>query len=169
MSKGRRYEHDVSNDIYELTDGEVFAWPAGYSGNNAVPSPDVITLAEGRGGGWELKKTAQETFGIDESELQQLLVLQRNYFDVGLVVKFTNREPLVVKPQFPSLTAFGLDDVDPIENFIKAIPDCFEPRRAEGGKEESLRLSKPSLDNWESAQCGLSAPEKIANSHGVSV
>lgn len=165
MAKGRRYEHQVSNAVYEQSEGAVLSWTAGYSGSSAKPSPDVISLCTGRACGWELKKTAQDTFGIAESDLRQLLDIQTNFFDVGLVIKFSNREPLVVQPAFPSLDAFALDDVDPIENFIHAIPDCFDPRRSDDGEESTLRISRPSLDEWDSAQSGQSSAEKIISQH----
>lgn len=158
--KGRSYEHEVSNEIAR-TDADVFAWPAGYSGNNAVPSPDVLTVTDGGAAGWELKKRG-DYCGIDASELEQLLSLQRNFFDVGLVVKFSHREPLIVEPAFPSLPSFGLDGgVEPIENFMASVPSPFNGRRTEGGDEDTLRLSKPDLDDWPSAKAGQSAAEKI--------
>lgn len=163
--KGRRYEHEVANEI-SRGENSVLAWPAGYSGNNAVPSPDIVTVSDSGAAGWELKRTNQQTFGIDESELQQLLDLQHNFFDVGLVVKFANREPLLVEPAFPSLSSFGLDSpVSPIENFKTVIPTAFNPRETDGGSEPTLRVSKPSLEEWASAQAGQSAAGKIVGQH----
>ena len=160
--KGRRFEHEVANGVTRDNEG-VVAWPVGYSGNNAVPCPDVVVLSSSRGTALELKKTRQDTFGIPRSDLQQLLEVQTNYLDVALLIDFANREPLYVEPKFPSLSEFGLDDVDPIENFHLSIPDCFDPRRTDGGEEPTLRLSKPSTDEWSSARSGLDAVEKIAD------
>ena len=159
--KGRRYEHDVANGVTRSLD-DVIAWPIGYSGNNAVPCPDVLVIHSGGAVALELKTTNSDTFGIEKSDLEQLLSVQKNWMDVALLINFSHREPIFVEPKWPALDAFSHEDVDAIENFKLNVPDAFEPRRTDGGDgEEQLRLSRPSTDEWPSARDGRDSIEVI--------
>jgi len=166
--KGRRYEHEVDKEVTEeLEDG--FAWPVGYSGNGAQPAPDIVVVTPMGAGGLELKKTSQDTFGVPASDLRQLLRIGTNFMRVGLGVKFSNREPVIIEPQFQPKPQYDfeddlgeeLDGVVVCEQFEATCPSPFEPRVSVYGAEASLRLSRPSCDAWSSARSGLSIAEKV--------
>jgi Holliday junction resolvase len=166
--KGRRYEHEVAKEVTEeLEDG--FAWPVGYSGNGAQPAPDIVVVTPMGAGGLELKKTSQDTFGVPASDLRQLLRIGTNFMRVGLGVKFSNREPVIIEPQFPPKPMYDfeddlgeeLTDMAVCEQFTVKCPSAFDPRISERGHEPIVRLSRPSCDDWESARSGLSIAEKV--------
>lgn len=166
-SKGRDFEHSVANSVSELLDSG-FSWTCGYSGNGAQPSPDIISVSKSVVRADELKKTRQDTFGIDVSDLRQLSKIARNFLDVGLVVKFSNRAPAVVEPLFNLKPGFVLGAEDMADDdlaymYEEAFPDAFDARCTRGGEELTLRVSRPSLDKWPSAQAGDSAAEKIVS------
>ena len=160
--KGRRFEHDVARKVTEMADDDTWCWPAGWSGNNSWPSPDIITVTPAGVRCDELKRYS-DTFYIDASDLEQLLTLRSNYVHVGLVVDFAHREPTVLEPVV-------VDTVDVIGSFIEGASS--EQRRAfglkrvdgsDGEEESSLRVEYPSLDDWPSQQsCGGSAEEVAA-------
>jgi Holliday junction resolvase len=166
--KGRRYEHDVSKELTEKLDSG-FGWPVGYSGNGAQPAPDIVVVTPMCAGGLELKKTSRDTFGVPASDLRQLLRIGTNFMRVGLGVKFSNREPVIVEPQFPPKPMYDfeddlaeeLDGVAVCEQFEATCPSAFEPRVSVHGAEASLRLSRPSCDDWPSARSGVSIAEKV--------
>lgn len=164
--KGRRYENDTAVEFHRESPDHATAWPIGYSGSNAIPSADVLLLSKGGAVALELKTTSQDTFGVAESDLEQLLDVQKNYMDICLVINFANREPVFIEPAFPSLDGFGLDGgPDPIENFMSGTPDVFEPRRTDGGDEPMFRVSKPSTDEWPSARSGKDTVEKLIDEY----
>jgi len=167
-NKGRRYEHDVAKELTEVLD-DGFGWPVGYSGNGAQPAPDIVVVTPMGAGGLELKKTSQDTFGVSASDLRQLLGIANNVVRVGLGVKFSNREPVIIEPQFHPKPQYDfesdlgeeLTDVAVCEQFEATCPSAFKPRVSERGEEPSLRLSRPSCDDWSSARSGLSIAEKV--------
>lgn len=158
VQKGRRFEHTVANEMHN-SDAEIYAWPAGYSGSNAVPSPDVVVVGNGVAGGVELKRTQQDSFSIGENELQQLLQLQQPFFHVAVAVKFTHREPVIGTPAFSQHRSDS--DVSLCESVMHSIPDACNPRVTTGGAEHTLRFDKPSLDEWPSARNGSSTAQKL--------
>lgn len=167
-NKGRRYEHDVAKELTEALD-DGFGWPVGYSGNGAQPAPDILVVTPMGAGGLELKKTSQDTFGVPASDVSQLLRIGTNFMQVGLCVKFSNREPVIIEPLFQPKPQYDfeddlgeeLDEVAVCEQFAATCSSAFEPRVSERGQETSLRLSRPSCDEWASARSGLSIAEKV--------
>lgn len=143
--KGRRFEHDVCREIHD-TDCGLSAWPIGWSGNNSWPSPDIMVTDGVFIGGIELKVTGQEYVSIAMDELQQLHEL-RPVMRPYICVSFNYREPMLaaVPRDWKRVTA--------------AVPDAFDPRITD---DAVLRFSRPSTDEWASAQEGDSAATKIA-------
>ena len=157
--KGKRYENDVARELTRDTDDDCVAWPAGYSGNIAVPAPDIVGLTDKCGFALELKKYSDD-ISIPHSDLAQLLAVQKQYLDVGLLVKFSHREPVLIEPEPRSLDAFTVeDDIGVIERFMRGADSAFDPHRVDGpsGEDGALRLSKPSTDDWSSATSGEDA------------
>lgn len=164
--KGRRYENELANEVHEQTPDVCQIWPAGYSGNNAFPSPDLIAVTSRGAAALELKNWGTDDRSLAASDLRQLLRVQKSFLDVALLIDFSNREPLLVEPAAPSLDAFETEGgPDVIENFKTNVPDAFEPRVTDGPEDEdgALRLSYPSLDDWPSAQAGDDATTKVAS------
>lgn len=174
MGKGRRWENEVANDIYDESDGELLSWTAGYSGNGSVPAPDVLVGYDGGVDGYELKRTGQDTFYIPVSDLEQLVTLERSWLTVYLVVKFTNRESVFVRPRF-HVGQYGrgvATDCDVLEQFAKQVPAAFTPTDgcmvdSDDGDKRSLRLDRPDLSEWRSARTGATVAEKVRALHGV--
>ncbi|MDB9264484.1 hypothetical protein PN494_00085 [Halorubrum ezzemoulense] len=140
-------------------------WPAGYSGSNAVPSPDIIGVTPHGAHALELKNWNDTAHSIDESDLQQLLRVQKSYLDVALLIDFDRREPLLIEPVAPSLDAFEVDGgPSAAENFKKGVPSGVEAKVMDSG---ALRFYYPALDDWPSAKAGQSAVEKVREWMGI--
>lgn len=161
--KGRRWENETAVEIYRQSEGRVYAWPAGYSGNGAAPAPDIFVARPNKLAGYELKRTDQDRFYVDADDLRQLLELAQPWFHVELVVKFSYREPVFIRPtrvqQVPD------DPATIVERFSTAVPEVF---RADGSYRQddsptSLRLDKPDRDAWPSAKTGDSLSTKIVH------
>lgn len=170
--KGRRFENDVARRVTRQTGDACMAWPAGYSGNNAIPSPDIVAVTPRRAAGIELKNWDATPHGIPQSDLTQLLAVQKNYLDVALLINFDHREPLIVEPVAPSLDGFDIDGgPSAVENFKLNVPDAFAPRVTDGpaGEDAALRFSQPSLDDWPSAKNGDGAAAVICDWLGISL
>lgn len=152
-NKGRRYEHGARASINEETPESVHCWTAGYSGNGALPSPDLVVVRNGRDVGLELKKTSRDRFTIEREEIGQLGELSSDAMHVGLVVKFSNRQPIVTRvPSFVTPTTAA-------EETAYAAPDGVSMSATDRG---NLIVEKPTLDSWASAQSGESVGRLIA-------
>lgn len=155
---GLQYENKLVRDIYENSDFDTKAYRIGYSGNSSIPSPDFIVFEKGREFAFEVKKSnigSDEYLYIPLEDLQQLYRCHGKYTSVYLAVKFSRREMMIA-------TSLNLEDgfdewfEDMVENFI---PDVFEPKVTD----RSLRLTKPSVDDWHSAREGYDDWERILN------
>lgn len=160
--KGRRWENETAVKIHRLSDGRVYAWPAGYSGNGATPAPDVFVARQNKMAGYELKRTDQDRLYVDADELRQLLELAQPWFHVELVVKFSYREPVFIRPTRVQ-EAVPDDPAEVVTRFTSAVPEAF--RDGDFSRQDdsptSLRLDKPDRDTWPSAKTGDSLAAKI--------
>jgi Holliday junction resolvase len=157
-NKGRRYEHTVRAEINDATPDTVHAWTAGYSGNGAVASPDVIVVRNGRDVGLELKKTSQDRFTIKREDISQLGELSTDALYIGLVVKFSHRQPIVARvPSFVTATTAATETA-------YAAPDEVTMSATDRG---NLVIEKPDLDAWSSASAGDSAGKLVAAEFGL--
>ena len=146
MGKGRAKENEIVSGVWDATDGAVMAWPMGYSGNNAVPSGDILTLGSDGARITELKISSGDYVSIGFDELEQLDEIDSPLSRAQLLVSFSYREPVLVTRD---------------DNWRDLFPDCFDPRYTDTG----LRLTRPELDDWTSAQAGLSEAELLAVQH----
>lgn len=136
-SKGRRFELNTCKELNGLEE-EIVAYPAGYSGNQYGPSPDILLTTPSGAYALELKKVGldngQRRTVIKEDELEMLEECSNSYTDSWIVIAISNRKTLAV----PSM---------PIESIEERIPDAFNPSLTDGG---NLRLSKPDTNDWPS-------------------
>jgi Holliday junction resolvase len=155
MSK--QWENDMAKEIYRATDDHIKTYTCGYSGNNAFPQPDILITDVSMNHGAELKGPIQsDVCYVDENDIEQLLDCQNSNTAVYLVVKFSRREPIVMR-YFEKLTgkqhrnADEYNDMSPAEKFAVLAPNCTNARVTSAG---TLALDKPSTDDWPSATEG---------------
>lgn len=161
--KGRQFENELAGKVFALSDGEVVATTMGYSGNHAAPSADLLTISDRGVHATEVKITSGEYASIGSQQIQQLKSLNNVVSRVQLLFRFGHREPLLIEPDM----TLGDGSAD-MGSLVGLVPDVFDPRvTSMNGTEETLRLTKPSLDGWKSSRSGNSAAEQLLQSHGV--
>lgn len=145
QKQGKQYESDLANELYRNTDWNVQAFPLGYSGNHSSPAGDILVTTMGRAHQVELKKTSSDDhFYIPLEDLGQLYRCHNKYTSVHLGVKFSRRKLMMATSvKYENGVEEWLEDL-----VDKRIPDCFDPTITE----KSLRLTKPSTDEWDSAR-----------------
>ena len=133
MAKGRRFELNICKGLNQFDD-EIVAYPAGYSGSQYGPSPDIILTTPSGAHALELKKVGLDTGErrtiIKGDEFDMLEKCANSYTTPWIVIEMTNRKTLVYR-----------STVDLEEE----IPDCFEPSVTDN---ENLRLTKPEASDW---------------------
>ena len=133
MAKGRRFELNICKGLNQFDD-EIVAYPAGYSGSQYGPSPDIILTTPSGAHALELKKVGLDTGErrtiIKGDEFDMLEKCANSYTTPWIVIEMTNRKTLVYR-----------STVDLEEE----IPDCFEPSVTDNG---NLRLTKPEASDW---------------------
>ena len=158
MSK--QYENEIQNELDAVL-GDRFVVRCGYSGNSALPMPDVYVRNPTS---WdtaiELKKSRRNEITVDYDDFENLKKLaDRLVYDVDIVLayKFSNREIIVHNVPYKAS--------DTVEECKKRYVSCYsedasEPpiRERESG---DVVIEKPSLDTVDSAQAGLSDAEKL--------
>lgn len=155
MSK--QYENDIAVAIYRKTYDNVRTFRCGYSGNNAMPQPDVLITTPTNDHALEVKKRQGPTAYIEEDDLEQLAECQNGHTIVYLVVKFPHYEPVVIR-YWPHMV--GHDDWNErsvVEKFQGAAPPALNPRVTDGGN-LALTLNK---DKWMSTRKGRDDIETI--------
>lgn len=131
--KGRRYELTTCKELNELH-SEITAYPAGYSGNQYGPSPDIILTTPSGAHALELKKTGlkKRRTIVKGEEFEMLEECKNSYTKTWLVISVSHRKTLVVPAD---------GDVEEL------VPDAFDPSVTDKG---NLRISKPSTKDWDS-------------------
>lgn len=164
------YENDIAKGVHRATDTEIRCYRCGYSGNNAMPQPDIIITTPTINYVVELKGPIQsEQCYVESDDIEQLLDCQTSYSVAGLAVKFPHREPVVVR-YFDKLTgmqhpnADDYNEMSQVEKFATLTPDAYNPRVTDAG---TLALDKPSTDDWPSAQAGSDDVDAILSGLGV--
>lgn len=161
--KGRQFENELAGKVFALSDGEVVATTMGYSGNHAAPSADLLTISNRGVHATEVKITSSDYVSVGSEQVQQLKSLNNVVSCVQLLFRFSRREPLLIEPDM----AQGDGRVD-MGSLVTLVPDVFDPRvTSMNSSEETLRLTRPSLDGWKSSRSGNSAAEQLLQSHGV--
>lgn len=96
QSRGLQKENEIAKEIYKQTGGTIIPVRAGYSGNAAVPLPDLLVPVGGSLRAIELKTSSQGRFSIKPEDVEQVVDWSMNMTEVPtfpyLAVKFTNYE-----------------------------------------------------------------------------
>jgi len=163
MSK--QYENDIALAIYRKTHDDVLTFRCGYSGNSAMPQPDVLITTPTNDHALELKKRKGPTAYIKGEDLEQLAACQNGHTIVYLVVKFSHYEPVVIR-YWPHMVGHRLaewDERSVVEKFKGAAPSALNPRVTDGGR-LALTLDK---NQWESTRKGRDDTDTILDELGV--
>lgn len=96
QSRGLQKENEIAREIYESSGGTIIPVRAGYSGNAAVPLPDLLIPVAGSLRAVELKTSSQDRFSIKPEDVEQVVDWSMNMTEVPtypyLAVKFNNYE-----------------------------------------------------------------------------
>lgn len=136
-NKGRTYELSLCKQINQKYNS-IVAYPAGYSGNQYGPSPDVLVTTDNGCHAVEIKK-----YGIDEGEiryiqsedLEQIVECCNNHTDAWLFISVSNRKSFAARYE------------GDIESFAANIDAVWSPGVTSAGH---LRIKKPNADVWPS-------------------
>lgn len=72
QSRGLEKEHELAKAVYHSTDGKIFPMRCGYSGNQTIPSPDLLIPFDGTLRAVELKTTSTDKLTITPANLHDL-------------------------------------------------------------------------------------------------
>lgn len=189
MGRGKDYENEIAKELYRDTGSLVKVYTAGYSGNNAIPQPDIHVFDNGNTMAHDIElKTAQTDYcAIEEDDLQQLVECRAPNTRVWLHVKFSRRAPLVVpfvkvtgshlnhQPEQTRVAGLEVtgEDFDSIAaQFAHIInqstDEAFDARvRTSDGGITRLYLTKPDTDGWPSASASEDDHIEMANQMGL--
>jgi len=150
---GSNLDNKIANAINEATTDKVAAHSMRGSGNTGYAEVDVIVRTPLNDKAIESKRssvgTGEYAYVLDEEDTRQLRAVSNDYTTTWVLMKFTNREPLLFR------TPKGGVHAD-------RIPSAFEPHTDESAGYE-LRLTKPDTDGWPSAQAGRSLTEVLVD------
>lgn len=152
--RGKNFETGLCGDIYQETDEKLFPEPIGYSGNHAVPAPDIKIDDGTKIHAIELKTTKNDRISLthdptdtEKDDLWQLFDYAQRFPRTVVPyagVSFNNRQLLLMQfwiraPNVRSRLQSGVNDV---------------PTDVRLTKKSNLSVHKPDLDVWPSAQKG---------------
>lgn len=145
---GLRKEHELAQSIYETSGGSVIPLRAGWSGNSAVPAPDLLIPYRGSLRALEIKTTSQKRLVVSQDDLTDVVKWAMDMTEVPtypyLTVKFSYYEAQTMRIQRPWDLDASLD--------IMASSSKFEARRTRGG---NISFGSPS--DYESDVIGANA------------
>ncbi|UBF23191.1 Holliday junction resolvase [Haloarcula tailed virus 2] len=168
QKRGRQYEKRIANDLYDATPPAVKVYPCGFSGNGAIPQPDILISAQDGNYAVEMKKSKKDRFYIDGEDLLQLFECTNKNTEAVIMMKFSYMEPLIFKPFKPIKHESGETTVlphDPTEHELAkhAVKNCPLVFRAHATNAGSLRFDKPTTDEWCSSTAGKSDEDCVVN------
>lgn len=98
-------EHEIAKEIYNATGGSIIPVRAGYSGNSAVPLPDLLIPVEGSLRAIELKTSSQKRFSVKPEDVEQVVDWSMDMTQIPtfpyLAVKFNNYEVYTGRLEMP--------------------------------------------------------------------
>lgn len=105
QSRGLQKEHEIAQEIFDVTNGSIIPVRAGYSGNSAVPLPDLLVPVAGSLRAIELKTSSQDRFSVTPADVEQVIEWSMDMTEVPtypyLSVKFSNYEVYTARLAFP--------------------------------------------------------------------
>lgn len=154
--KGFRYEKELTNELDRHTDNSTGVYRCGWSGNSAMPQPDILITTQGMNYALEVKDTSQDRFTIQTDDIEQLLNCAKTGTRSYILINFNNREPLLAQLSW----GYSNDQQEQKETMVQNTPSCFDPRL---GRTGTFIVDKPSTDDWPSAQAGRDDWQVIAD------
>lgn len=126
---GLQKEHDLAQDIYETTGGSVIPLRAGWSGNSAVPAPDLLIPFKGSLRAVEVKTSNQKRMVVDRDDLEDVIDWSMNMNEIHtfpyLSIKFSYYEMQTMRLEKP------WDIEESLEILVDLSP--FDARITRGG------------------------------------
>jgi len=148
---GSDLDNEIAHVINEATNAKVHAHSMRGSGNTKHAEADVLVRTPLNDRVIEAKRssvaTGEYAYVLDEDDTRQLSALSNDYTTAWVLVKFTNREPVLFRTPKGGVR-------------VERIPSAFDPYTDEDAEYE-LRLTKPSPDDWPSAQAGRSLEDVL--------
>jgi len=160
QKRGLDYEHKLAAGIFELSEGKIIPIRSGYSGNQSVPSPDLLIPFGGALAAVEAKTTSSDTSLIIEPEdIEDIAFWALRMSEVPtypyLAIKFNRRVVYVTRLTRVSNTK---------KCFEKEVEKC--PFDATVTKTGNLSFRKPDTDEWSSVK-GADGPNGKKDAHMV--
>lgn len=102
---GLQKEHDLASGVYQTTGGSVIPLRAGWSGNSAVPAPDLLIPYKGSLRALEIKTSNQKRMVVKREDLEDVLDWAMNMNEIHtfpyLSVKFSYYEMQTMRLEYP--------------------------------------------------------------------
>jgi len=177
MGKGKRYELNLKNNINENTEEWVKAHRPDFSGNSTGEVADVMVVWPQHVAYIEAKKRS----GVDEGnrkvvisgssdgqsgleELQELRSESPSWTDQYVVVKFPNREAIVLDAK--QLEHWLRRDEEGYGGSVDDVPEAWL-HGARLTPSNNISMVKPTLEGWPSATAGMDDWKKVATTIGL--
>lgn len=98
---GLRKEHELANEIYDISGGNIIPLRAGWSGNNAPPMPDLLIPYRGSLRALELKTSNQRRLVIEQDDIADIVDWAMNMNEVPtfpyITIKFMMYEAVTMR------------------------------------------------------------------------
>lgn len=102
---GLRKEHNLAQGVYDVTGGSVIPLRAGWSGNSAVPAPDLLIPFKGSLRAIEVKTTNQKRVVVTREDISDILDWATNMTEIHtypyLSIKFSYYEMQTMRLEYP--------------------------------------------------------------------
>jgi Holliday junction resolvase len=102
---GLKKEHDLARGVYDVTGGSVIPLRAGWSGNSAVPAPDLLIPYKGSLRAVEVKTSNQKRMVVTREDLEDIVDWAMNMNEIHtfpyLSVKFSYYEMQTMRLEKP--------------------------------------------------------------------
>jgi Holliday junction resolvase len=112
---GLRKEHELAREIYDLSGGSVIPLRAGWSGNQGVPSPDLLIPYKGSLRALEIKTSGQKRMVVSQDDLSDVIDWAMDMSEVStypyLTVKFTYYEAQTMRIEKPWDLEWSLEHI----------------------------------------------------------
>ena len=156
QSRGLQYEHELAKEIFELSEGKIIPLRSGWSGNQALPSPDLLIPFGGGLVAIEIKTTKNNSIifqhpdNDEDYSLRDIRYWTMRMSEVPVYpfvgVKFTGRSSRLI---YVSRLHRVSNMTRCFENQVEQCP--FDAKITRTG---NLSFRKPDLDQWPSTRGG---------------
>lgn len=114
---GLRKEHDLSSEVYDLTGGTVIPLRAGWSGNQKVPSPDLLIPYRGSLRAVEVATSSQKRMIVKPEKLEDVIYWAMNMNEVHTFAY------LSIKFSYYEMQTFRLEKPWDLEESLEILAD----------------------------------------------